>query len=158
MTNSASSDSASCTVLHPIHDNTIPASTSSGSDSIAPSSAGIGLAIYGASAFFVVLLLFALCVGADAMGRKITTLFKQIAFTDGVGNVSLIAEIAAFAVVLGLVAYSLTKSFEYENATTTPPSAACGSKSSSPTTNIIDIFGDPLKMNADSHNTMVSFN
>ena len=117
--------------------------------SFAPEGTGMGLVVYGAGAFFVVLVLFAICIGADALGRKATDVLKRIAFTDGVGNVSIIAEIAAFIIVLVLVAIFLKNSFEYENASRSPPSTCPPAPSNSnSTTSAVSIFGDTFNTNA----------
>lgn len=82
-------------------------------------SAGMGLFMYGVIAFLVVIALFLICTGADAMGRYSIAIFKRFMYTDGVGNVSLLTEIIVFLVVLIVVAVILSSSFQSVKSSTT---------------------------------------
>ena len=91
-------------------------------------SAGMGLFMYGVIAFLVVIALFLICTGADAMGRYSIAIFKRFMYTDGVGNVSLLTEIVVFLVVLIVVAVILSSSFQSVKSTTNldiDPDAPC---------------------------------
>ena len=77
-----------------------------------PSSAGTDLVIYGAGSFVVILLLFGICVGADAAGRRIKAAGKRMVLANGTGNVSLMTEIVVFVLVLFLVGILLSHSFK----------------------------------------------
>lgn len=88
----------------------------------------MGLFMYGVIAFLVVIALFLICTGADAMGRYSIAIFKRFMYTDGVGNVSLLTEIIVFLVVLIVVAVILSSSFQSVKSTTTlhiDPDAPC---------------------------------
>ena len=74
-------------------------------------SAGMGLFVYGIGAFFLVIMLFVVCMAADSMGRHSINIFKKFAYRDGVGNVSLLTEIVVFIIVLIVVGVILHASF-----------------------------------------------
>lgn len=133
---------------------TAPDSGSPGTSPSPNSGAATGLAIYGAGAFAVVLILFAICVGADAAGRKVTTMFQRIAFTDGVGNISLLTEIVAFVAVLGIIAYLLAKSFLYEANHPTEPQANVHTEQPS---TVVRLFGAPAAGGSTENAGSVSF-
>lgn len=74
-------------------------------------SMGMAFAGYATMGFFVVIVLFLLCLSADAMGRSITKIGKRLFLADGTGHSSMLTEFVIFVMVLGLVALFMYSAF-----------------------------------------------
>lgn len=76
-----------------------------------PRSAGIQLLMYALFGFFSVVVLFALCMAADAMGRSFSAMGKRLLLADGSGHTSMLTECVVFVIVLVIVGVVITQAY-----------------------------------------------
>ena len=92
-------------------DGTVLIAHDESTDMNSPAVVGKKFMMYGAIGFFVVILLFVLCISADAMGKGIIRVGKRLVYADGSGHSSLLVEVLVFAMVLIGLAIYLTQAF-----------------------------------------------
>ena len=74
-------------------------------------SAGRELLMYALLGFFSVVVLFALCMAADAMGRSFSAMGKRLLLADGSGHTSMLTECVVFVFVLVIVGVVITQAY-----------------------------------------------
>lgn len=79
---------------------------------VEPANAGVQLLIYAMLGVFCVVILFALCMAADAMGRSFSTIGKRLLFADGSGHTSMLTECVVFVFVLILFAILISQAYQ----------------------------------------------
>lgn len=97
-------------------DGTIVVANSNEIDMESPPTAGQSFLTYSLIGFFVLFVIFIICITADSMGRGIIRIGKRIVLADGSGHSSMITEIIIFILVCVFIGVYLSHAF----ATTSP--------------------------------------
>jgi hypothetical protein len=80
-------------------------------DAVPVPSMGAQFAGYAMMGVFLVIVLFSLCLSADAIGRSFTKMGKRLLLADGSGHSSMLTEFVVFILVVGMVCGLMAHAF-----------------------------------------------